>query len=156
MGTLDAYFHANLGTPMPIFTRIWASRCLYLRWIWASRHENRHHILMPISTKNMGTPLWKWYEFMELDACKTIHYTFQVVQQTIWLLQLHDYPSHANSKNAVVVNYLVGAKLQWMSSNRRRISKKSIGSLAHCAYCRPWRVHAGADSAKAESRDIEQ
>jgi len=80
MGTPDAYFHANLGTPMPIFTRIWAFRCLYLR----IRHENRHHILMPISTKNMGTPLWKWYEF----ACKTIHYKFQVVQQTIWLLQL--------------------------------------------------------------------
>ena len=60
----------------------------------------------------MGTPLGKWYEVMERDACKTIHYTFQVVQQTIWLLQLHDYPSHANSKNAVVVNYLVGAKLQ--------------------------------------------
>jgi len=30
-------------------------------------------------------------------------------QQTIWLLQLHDYPSHANSNNAVVVNYLVEA-----------------------------------------------
>jgi len=29
-------------------------------------------------------------------------------QQTIWLLLFHDYPSHANSKNAVVVNYLVG------------------------------------------------
>jgi len=29
-------------------------------------------------------------------------------QQTIWLLQLHDYPSLADSKNVVVVNYLVG------------------------------------------------
>jgi len=29
-------------------------------------------------------------------------------QQTIWLLQLHDCPSCANSKNAVVVNFLVG------------------------------------------------
>jgi len=28
--------------------------------------------------------------------------------QTLLLWQLHDYPSHANSKNAVVLNYLVG------------------------------------------------
>ena len=69
----DAYIYANMGIQV-----------LYLRWICASHHENRHHILMPISTKNMGTPMWKWYEFRDLDACKkymvqTIHYKIQVV-----------------------------------------------------------------------------
>jgi len=44
-------------------------------------------------------------------------------QQTIWLLQLHDYPSHANSKNAAVVNYLVGG-----SAN----SVRADTSLASC------------------------
>jgi len=92
---------------MPIFMRIWASKCLYLRWIWASRHENRHRILMPISTKNMGTPLWKWYEFRDLDACKTIHHKIQVVVSANYLvkLQLHDLLSfiiiYANSKNTL-------------------------------------------------------
>jgi len=89
MGTPDAYFHANLGTPMPIW--IWASRCLYLQWIWVSRHENRHHILMPTSTKNMGIPLWKWYEFRDLALMPVKPYTTKsksLFQQTIWLLQL--------------------------------------------------------------------
>ena len=33
-------------------------------------------------------------------------FAFISLMSIFW--QLHDYPSHANSKNAVVVNYLVG------------------------------------------------
>jgi len=58
MGIPDALFHANIGTPMPIFTWIWAPQCLYLRWIWESHCENRHHIVIPIFTVNMGILLW--------------------------------------------------------------------------------------------------
>jgi len=42
MGIPDAHFHANIGTPMPIFG--------------AFQRENRHHIVMPIYTVNIRHP----------------------------------------------------------------------------------------------------
>jgi len=39
--------------------------------------------------------------FPELYSYSTAK-TKLLFQQTAWLLQLHDYPSHANLKNAVV------------------------------------------------------
>jgi len=41
----------------------------------------------------------------------------------MWLLWLHDYPSHANSKNAVLVRYLMG---RWLG-----LLKCSVNSARH-------------------------
>ena len=73
MGIPDAHFHANIGTPMPIFTWICASQCQYLGWIWASHYENRHHIVIPCRfTVNMGILLW--VVRIHLDAHKHLYY----------------------------------------------------------------------------------
>jgi len=74
MGIPDAHFHANIGIPMPIFTWIWASQCQYLRWIWASRRENRHHTVMPILTVNIWASGSRWYVVRQLDAHKHLYY----------------------------------------------------------------------------------